>query len=242
MRVFDLILYNQEADMLDVRISHLEDVVDKFIVLEGTKTFMGKPKSCGLEQRHLDNPKVDYRVFDYDGATGWPAEWAQRNRLFDIVEEYEPADEDIVTVCDCDEIWNPYDIEALQFGWYGWVMKRTVMSAYWRLSDEYTAVGGPWGKRPGTAQQIRSNRYGLPTLRSGWHLSWMGGPEWAANKMREFCHQELMVENPEAFMEENYRVGRSIRGEPLVECDMDRDMPEWVQEGRAPQSWYRRRR
>ena len=59
MRVFDLILYNQEADMLDVRISHLKDVVDKFIVLEGTKTFMGKPKSCGLDQRHLDNLKVD---------------------------------------------------------------------------------------------------------------------------------------------------------------------------------------
>lgn len=242
MRTFDLVLYNQEADMLDVRISHLQDVVDKFIILEGRKTFMGNAKPCGVEQRHLDNPKVDYRIFDYDGATGWPAEWAQRNRLFDIVEEYEPDDDDVVTVCDCDEIWHPRDLEALKFGWYGWVMKRTVMSVYWRLSDEYTAVGGPWGKRSGTAQQIRSNRYGLPTLRSGWHLSWMGGPEWAANKMRQFCHQELMVDDPEVFMEENYRVGRSIRGEDLVECYMDRDMPEWVQEGKAPQSWYRRRR
>ena len=242
MKVFDLVLYNQEADMLDVRISHLGEVVDKFIVLEGRKTFMGNPKSCGLEQRHLDNPKIDYRIFDYDGATGWPAEWAQRNRLFDIVEEYAPADDDIVTVCDCDEIWNPRDIEALQFGWYAWVMKRTVMSVFWRLSDEYTAVGGPWGKRPGNAQHIRSNRYGLPVLRSGWHLSWMGGPEWAARKMREFCHQELMVADPESFMLENYTVGRSIRGDELVECDMDRGMPEWLQEGRAPQSWYRRRR
>lgn len=241
MRVFDLVLYNQESDMLDVRLSHLGDVVDKFIVVEGRKTFMGKPKSCGLEQRHLDNPKVDYRVFDYDGAIGWPAEWAQRNYLFDIVEQYDPADDDIVTVCDCDEIWNPRDVEALRFGWYGWVMKRTVMSVFWRLSDEHTAVGGPWGKRPGTAQHIRSNRYGLPTLRSGWHLSWMGGPEWAANKMREFCHQELMVENPEAFMLENYTVGRSIRGEHLIETEIDSSLPQWVQDGRAPQSWYRRR-
>jgi beta-1,4-mannosyl-glycoprotein beta-1,4-N-acetylglucosaminyltransferase len=243
MRVFDGVLYNGEADMLDVRLSHLEDVVDKFIILEGESTFMGRAKKTGLEERHLNHPKVVYRTFAYGGPWGWAAEHAQRNHLFRLVEEFEPAVDDVVTVCDCDEIWDPADVMALSDGvWRAWVMKRTVMSVYWRLDDEFTAVGGTWGSRPISAQQARSGRYSMPVLRSGWHLSWMGGPEWAANKMREFCHQELMVADPEAFMANNYTIGRSIRGEDLFEdTELDPRLPKLILDGKAPASWYRSR-
>jgi hypothetical protein len=121
------------------------------------------------------------------------------------------------------------------------MMKRLVMSAYWRLSDEHTMVAGPWGSRTGDAQTMRSLRHQLHQIHSGWHVSWMGGPEWAANKMRSFSHQELMVENPDVFMAENYRVGRSIRGEQLIEVQMDDSWIPWIAEGKAPLSWYRRR-
>jgi hypothetical protein len=236
-------LYNQEADMLDVRLSHLEDAVDKFIILEGESTFMGRRKKTGLEPRHANHPKVVYRTFAHHGPWGWAAEHAQRDHLFRIVEEFQPHEQDIVTVCDCDEIWDPEDIQTLAYGqWRAWVMKRTVMSVYWRLDDEFTAVGGPWGTRPVSAQQARSGRYSMPVLRSGWHLSWMGGPEWAANKMREFCHQELMVAEPEAFMEKNYTIGRSIRGEGLFEdAELDARLPKMILDGKAPASWYRTR-
>lgn len=241
MRVFDLIMYNQEADMLDVRLSHLGDVVDKFIIVEGNNTFQQNHKPVGLAERHQNHPKISYHVFNYDGVPGWPAEWAQRDSLFTYLRPYNPQPDDIVIVADCDEIWQPKDLDLLQFGWYGWVMKRTVMSMYWQLPEEHTAVGGPWGKRPGSAQACRGLRYGLPILRSGWHLSWMGGPEWAANKMREFCHQELMVQDPEGFMAENYRIGRSIRNEVLVEGSLEESMPQWIRDGKAPESWYRLR-
>jgi hypothetical protein len=69
----------------------------------------------------------------------------------------------------------------------------------------------------------------------------MGGPEWAANKMRSFSHQELMVDDPDVFMAENYRIGRSIRGETLWEVEMDDSYPAYIREGFAPESWYRRR-
>jgi hypothetical protein len=69
----------------------------------------------------------------------------------------------------------------------------------------------------------------------------MGGPQWAADKMRSFSHQELMVENPDAFMAENYRVGRSIRGEDLWEVDIDDSYPAYIRQMRGPDSWYRKR-
>jgi len=244
MRVFDCILFNQEHDMLECRLSEIGDVVDKIIIVESATTFMGQPKAHGidLDRFYKWRDKIHYEIYEPDASLrSWFAETEQRNHLFTALRQFAPEAEDIVTVADCDEIWSPNDIETLKTGWHGYMMKRLVMSAYWRLSDEHTMVAGPWGQRSGDAQSMRSARYKLPELRSGWHVSWMGGPEWAANKMRSFSHQELMVENPDAFMAENYRVGRSIRGEELIEVSMDDSWIPWISEGKAPLSWYRRR-
>jgi hypothetical protein len=244
MRVFDCILFNQEHDMLECRLSEIGDVVDKIIIVESATTFMGQPKAHGidLDRFYKWRDKIHYEIYEPDASLrSWSAETEQRNHLFTVLRQFAPEAEDIVTVADCDEIWSPNDIETLKTGWHGYMMKRLVMSAYWRLSDEHTMVAGPWGQRSSDAQSMRSARYKLPELRSGWHVSWMGGPEWAANKMRSFSHQELMVENPDAFMAENYRVGRSIRGEELIEVSMDDSWIPWISEGKAPLSWYRRR-
>ena len=244
MRVFDCILFNQEHDMLECRLSEIGDVVDKVIIVESATTFMGQPKAHGidLDRFYKWRDKIHYEIYEPDASLrSWFAETEQRNHLFTALRQFAPEAEDIVTVADCDEIWSPNDIETLKTGWHGYMMKRLVMSAYWRLSDEHTMVAGPWGQRSGDAQSMRSARYKLPELRSGWHVSWMGGPEWAANKMRSFSHQELMVENPDVFMAENYRVGRSIRGEELIEVSMDDSWIPWISEGKAPLSWYRRR-
>jgi hypothetical protein len=244
MRVFDCILFNQEHDMLECRLSEIGDVVDKVIIVESATTFMGQPKAHGidLDRFYKWRDKIHYEIYEPDASLrSWSAETEQRNHLFTALRQFAPEAEDIVTVADCDEIWSPNDIETLKTGWHGYMMKRLVMSAYWRLSDEHTMVAGPWGQRSGDAQSMRSARYKLPELRSGWHVSWMGGPEWAANKMRSFSHQELMVENPDVFMAENYRVGRSIRGEELIEVSMDDSWIPWISEGKAPLSWYRRR-
>ena len=245
MRVFDCILFNQEHDMLECRLSQIGDVIDKIIIVESTSTFMGQDKPYGidLDRFYKWRDKIHYRLWNSHEwlQEGWFTEHTQRRMLFNELEQFAPEANDIVTVADCDEIWDPADIDVLKEGWRGYLMKRLVMSAYWRLPDEHTMVAGPYGQRAGDAQHMRSNRERLPNLRSGWHVSWMGGPEWAANKMRSFSHQELMVDDPEAFMAENYRIGRSIRGEHLNEVEMDESWIPWIREGKAPLSWYRRR-
>ncbi|MFZ9907831.1 MAG: hypothetical protein ACO3FJ_09090, partial [Ilumatobacteraceae bacterium] len=49
MRIFDCILFNQEHDMLECRLSELGDVVDKMIIVESSTTFMGQPKPHGID-------------------------------------------------------------------------------------------------------------------------------------------------------------------------------------------------
>ena len=244
MRVFDCILFNQEHDMLECRLSEIGDAVDKIIIVESTTTFMGQPKSHGidLDRFYKWRDKIHYETYEPNpNQLGWAAEHAQRNHVFVALQQFAPEADDIVTVADCDEIWNPADIDILKEGWRVYFMNRLVMSAFWRLTDEHTMVAGPYGQRAGGAQHIRSNRERLPNLNSGWHVSWMGGPEWAANKMRSFSHQDLMVDDPEGFMAENYRIGRSMRGETLWEVEIADDYPAYIRAGLAPESWYRRR-
>ena len=244
MRIFDCILFNQEHDMLECRLTDIGDVIDKIIVVESATTFMGQPKAHGidLDRFYKWRDKIHYETYEPNpNQLGWAAEHAQRDHLFVALQQFSPEAEDIVTVADCDEIWDPTDINLLKLGWHGYIMQRMVMSAYWRLTDEITMVAGPYGQRTGGAQHMRSNRERLPNLNSGWHVSWMGGPEWAANKMRSFSHQDLMVADPDSFMAKNYQWGRSIRGEMLWEQGMNETYPAYIREGLAPESWYRRR-
>jgi beta-1,4-mannosyl-glycoprotein beta-1,4-N-acetylglucosaminyltransferase len=140
MRVFDCILFNQEHDMLECRLTEIGDVVDKVIVVESTTTFMGQPKPHGidLDRFYKWRDKIHYETFDEKHHQhGWATEHAQRNHLFVALQQFSPEAEDIVTVADCDEIWNPADIDTLKEEWHGYIMKRLVMSAYWRFTDEH---------------------------------------------------------------------------------------------------------
>ena len=47
-QVVDIVLFNNELELLDLRVKLLEDVVDFFIVKEATHTFQGDPKELLL--------------------------------------------------------------------------------------------------------------------------------------------------------------------------------------------------
>jgi beta-1,4-mannosyl-glycoprotein beta-1,4-N-acetylglucosaminyltransferase len=51
MRVFDGVLYNGEADVLECRLTELDQVVDKFVIVEGDKSFTGRAKERGSRER-----------------------------------------------------------------------------------------------------------------------------------------------------------------------------------------------
>ena len=50
-RVFDCFIFNNEIDLLEMRLNILDDVVDKFIIVEGNTTFSGNKK----ESNYLKN-------------------------------------------------------------------------------------------------------------------------------------------------------------------------------------------
>lgn len=108
MTVYDAFLFSGEFDLLYLRVSELDPIVDHFMVVEATTTFQGKPRSViPLESDPRLAPfldKVHHVVVDDlpRGATPWVVEYAQRNALNKAVSSAAPTD--IVILSDVDEI------------------------------------------------------------------------------------------------------------------------------------------
>ena len=51
-RVYDCFTFNNEYDVLKIRLNELSSVVDRFVVVEGTRTFSGINKKLTFDYRH----------------------------------------------------------------------------------------------------------------------------------------------------------------------------------------------
>ena len=54
MKIFDAFTFNNELHLLLLRLEELYDVVDQFIIVEGTKTHSGEPKRLFYEESKWD--------------------------------------------------------------------------------------------------------------------------------------------------------------------------------------------
>ena len=116
-RIYDCFAFFNELDILRIRIEELKDVVDKFILVEATKTFSGNPKPLYYQEFshefaeyqdkiiHYvvdDMPEIDYSQPVHFQA--WPLDIHQKNCISRVLNSLECKDEDIILVNDCDEI------------------------------------------------------------------------------------------------------------------------------------------
>jgi hypothetical protein len=243
MRVFDGVLYNGEADVLECRLVELADTVDRFVIVEGDKTFTGRPRVRGDRARFERwAEKIHWVDFVTPiNSNPWLVEAATRNELFNQFELLGVESADVVTVCDADEIWAPGMVEQFAVEWHGVLMRHLVFSVFWETPRELTCVGGPWGLRFHTADEMRRlHRNFFPQLVGGWHVAWMGGPSWCVEKIRQFSHQEYNVDGVEEKVLKCFQEGVFIDGLRLAEVESD-DLPRWVREGCHPESWRWRR-
>lgn len=115
--VYDCFVFFNELDLLEIRLNELNDVVDKFVLVEATRTFQKKEKPLYFEQNKarfapfLD--KIIHIVIDeYPGffakfrvPTTWDYENHQREQIKQGLVNCKPND--VVIISDLDEIPNP---------------------------------------------------------------------------------------------------------------------------------------
>jgi Glycosyltransferase family 17 len=201
--VIDTTLFNDEFDMLDIHLAITKNYVDRWIILEASRTFSGIPKPYNLTN-HLSHYQERYgnriEVVTLELAedqTNLVCETMMRQGLQTALGKY--STEDIVIHGDLDEIINPekwnqiIDLmneqdqpvtcgfemyfylfdQQAERGWKGSVVARRRM-----FDTPHELYKGKNVKR-----KDRSHCVGLKEP-VGWHWTWIGSDELVKNKAR----------------------------------------------------------
>jgi beta-1,4-mannosyl-glycoprotein beta-1,4-N-acetylglucosaminyltransferase len=245
--VIDVITYNGEKDLFDLRFNILKDYVDEFIVVEAPTTFSGKPKPLYFNEiKHL-YPQVRYYVIDENysqeeldlaqnspntvGASHWKHEFLQKESIKKALAHLN--DNDIVFIGDVDEIWNPqmpnYKKDQV------WKLKLIVYTYY--LNNRSTEQF--WGTIRGYYKDIKNEC--LNHLRTqaektteycGWHFTSQGGVAELSRKLDDSYTAESYNTN-EVQQRLAERYGHTdFLGRDFVFRKDESDLPKYLKENK----------
>ncbi len=202
--IIDTTLFNDEFTMLDIHLEITEQYVDRWIILEASRTFSGIPKPYNL-YNNLDRYKEKYGdrieviTLELDESQkNLVCETMMRKGFATALEKYD--DEDIIIHGDLDEIIDPtkwdkivalmdehdksvscgFEMYLYRFdqkagrGWKGSVVARKRM--FETPHDLYK------GSTEVQKRKTRSKSVSL-TEPLGWHWTWMGDDELIKNKV-----------------------------------------------------------
>lgn len=202
--IYDCFTFFNELDLLEIRLNTLDKVVDKFVLVEATKTFTNKDKSLYFKENRERfkqfEDKIIYIVVDdfppFDNA--WTYEFHQRNNIVKGLTNC--ADTDTVLISDLDEIPNPETVRKFantpgvkvfkQKMYYYFVNNINIINPYWVNSATRMLSYADFKKTDSSAQKIRFAK-GVLLEKGGWHFSYLGGVQAILTKIESWAHQEF---------------------------------------------------
>src|SRR5262245_48971218 len=111
-RVFDCFTFFNELDILEIRLAELDPLVDRFVIVEATRTFTAKPKPLYFADNRQRYERYAHKIIHVvvddiplDAPTHWAREAYQRDAIMRGLTEAAPDDRIIIS--DCDEIPKP---------------------------------------------------------------------------------------------------------------------------------------
>jgi hypothetical protein len=248
--IVDVFLFNDEFDILECRLRQLDDVVDRFIVIEGNKTLAGDPKPFRLFEKRPDSSKVEIIGAKLDDlgdvppqqqawvAKGyedyWKRDWKQRNAAKHITDAL--PDDAVVMYGDVDEIPRSEPVRDFD-GPKSRLMMRTLIysTKWWSGHDDWTGtIIGRKREMDSFPLAHRSRNHNPMIPDAGWHMTWFGGEEAVVDKVQMFAHGELAEDIDEVRRKYRERIRPGINAKLVP---YDGDLPAWVEEGHAPDSW-----
>lgn len=221
MKLIDVFLFNDELDMLEARLEYLYDHVDRFVLIEGDRTFTGVNKPFHYEENKDRFERFADKISNFKFITDaqfdlakypWSYENKQRNYIGFCLDEYDP--EDIIMVSDLDEIPDRNKLSQIKDAAYRndvAVTHQTVFS--YNLSTKLEVQG--WlaafaarkrvvlGQTPDRIRksfgvddvQLRGEVATTVVENAGWHLVNFMSAEKIAEKISNSCHFEFNTDH-----------------------------------------------
>ena len=247
-------MLNDELDVLECRLTELQDEDVTHVLVEATLNHQGRPKPLHYQENRdrfarWNDRIIHVTVDDLDpGDTGaWGRENAQREATCRGLADADPGD--VIIHSDCDEILAPHAIRAaremtgpgLKFR-----LRHFIFACDWEI------IGGElWDKPAATrlgnvtsfTDLRRNNNFPALPGDAGWHLSFFGGPDGIRRKMQADCHPEVRAAVIR-YADDGLSWEKGLfpfdigHAEPV---DPDETWPRFIREGRAPAVWFRPR-
>lgn len=216
-KIIDGFIFYNELELLSYRLKILNDVVDYFVIVECTHTFIGKEKTLNFNNNKADYAEYLHKIIhiivddipfihpniDINAGQQWKNEEWQRNAIaigFSKVDDLDGSD--ILMITDLDEIPDPVTLHRMKTG----EMALEGISIlymdlyYYNLHVRYTDKCD-WPKillyktyqELNTTCSLIRGITNCPRIvdGAGWHLSYFSNYELMKVKTENWSHQEL---------------------------------------------------
>ena len=242
-KIIDCFIFYNELDLLTFRLNLLNKYVDYFVLVEATHTHVGKEKILFYnENKHFYEKFRDkiihvivndfpfkYPNIDISKNQQWSNQNYQRNCIKQGIYPLLLEDNDIIVICDLDEIPNPVIFKEIKNNKRIITKSSLKMDMYYynlnhktKINDwvsvkiisyqEFTNLDTTIDDFIYTNTTIHDLRYtNLNNIENGgWHLSFFGDKEFIENKIKNYCHQEFNTDEILTNIEEKINLKKDM--------------------------------
>ena len=238
--LIDSFLFFNEAELTELRIKYLNEVVDCFVVVEANITHQGTKKDWNFpkilknnlkefsnkiqyHQLNIDLEKIkneeSWIIDDIKGDDAWRIENFQRNYIKTACKNF--SNEDILIISDVDEIPSKQKLEFIKSCDFKKIAPIALEQHLFHIDCNFLSLESWRGSIVTTIQlcnafsphQFRRARNRISHFAdSGWSFSSFGGPEKVIKKLESIAHKEF---NNEKFKNKNHIIDCQKNGKDL---------------------------
>lgn len=200
--IYDCFLFNNELELLDIRLNLLKNIVDKFVITESTVTHTNEPKKLFYAENKSQfkqfQDKIIHNVITDSPSVSNP--WIINDYQFSNMQKslLKCKPQDLILFGDVDEIPRPEKVSE-------WIENDARLKVFAQAHCHYylnfaNEEKDTWlGTRMiayrdlkgyGTLWIARYSKYDVKIDNGGWHFSYLGGVKRIQEKMRYSTHQE----------------------------------------------------
>jgi len=210
-------MFNNENDLLNIRLNILNQYVDYFVIIESAETHSGLKKKLFFDVEKFPEfkNKIIYGVIEKfpHNLSAWEKENYQRNFISKFLKEAE--DDDFILISDLDEIPNLNNINFKNFREKIIVFQQRLFFYKLNIGELTPSWHGSkctkkkYLKNPQWLRNLKTyKRYKFYRLdkiffsrtyehdfaiikNAGWHFTWLGDIDFIKSKLKSFAHTEL---------------------------------------------------
>jgi beta-1,4-mannosyl-glycoprotein beta-1,4-N-acetylglucosaminyltransferase len=214
MKIFDCFTFNDENEILEIRLNELNKYVDYFVIVESGENHQGRIKGKKIDDNLINKFKSKIRYFFIDSFNknfnSWERENFQRDYLLNGL--YDSHKEDIIIISDLDEIPNlsKFDFSNLDDSVYAF-NQINIMYKF-NLMRDYNWIGSKLCKykklkSPQWLRSLKVNKkysffrfdkyfsknytFNFQIVKNGgWHFGWIKNVDEIIKKVESFAHTE----------------------------------------------------